>query len=205
MPGGIAFDMLAALYREEAAHRHQEGDEDWTEPAIVQSILANNLFGIDIDPRAIQIAAAALYLKARSRAKDVRIRQLNLVAPVFRLGKLPPTDPAIMSLRADLKAEAGIPEELTIKLLASLAGVDHLGSLLRVSTEVDAALKNAEVEIDVVAERLTGPSALALRCQAVLRVVHLEIPLWKLPVVCPTDRLTCSQDESVRFVRPVTN
>lgn len=159
----IAFDYLAALYREEAEHRalplpragegRGEGQspragEGWGEGDIVQSILANNLFGIDIDPRAVQIAAAALYLKARSRCPEVRLRQLNLVAPVFRLGKLPASDPAVVSLRADLKAEAGIPEELTTKLLASLAGVDHLGSLLRVSTEVDAALKSAEVEIE---------------------------------------------------------
>jgi hypothetical protein len=140
----IAFDYLAALYREEAAHRHEEGGESWTEPAIVQSILANNLFGIDIDPRAVQIAAAALYLKARSRAPEVRLEQLNLVAPVFRLGKLPPNDPAVVSLRADLEREAGIPTAVTNKLLAALAGVDHLGSLLRVSGEVEQALRELE-------------------------------------------------------------
>jgi hypothetical protein len=140
----IAFDMLAALYREEARHR----GERWSDREIAESILEKNLFGIDIDPRAIQIAAAALYLKARSRVRDVRPRQLNLVAPVFRLGNLPANDPAVVQLREELAREAGVPAELTNKLLASLAGVDHLGSLLRVSAEVDAALKNAEVELE---------------------------------------------------------
>lgn len=154
----IAFDLLAVLYREEARHRGEAGSDAWSEPAIVRSILENNLFGIDIDPRAVQIAAAALYLKARTRTapslsglrpdRDVRVRQLNLVAPVFRLGQLPANDPAVSSLRADLKSEAGISEALTDQLLGSLAGVDHLGSLLRVSHEVDAALKSADLEIE---------------------------------------------------------
>ena len=143
----IAFDQLAALYREEARHRGEEGKADWSEAAIVRSILENNLFGIDIDPRAVQIAAAALYLKARSRDRDVQLRQLHLVAPVFRLAKLPKDDPAVVSLRADLLAQAGVPWELTDSLLASLAGVDHLGSLLRVGSEIETALRAAERQL----------------------------------------------------------
>jgi hypothetical protein len=135
---------LAGLYREEARHR----GTGWDDREIAQSILENNLYGIDIDPRAIQIAAAALYLKAKSRVKDVRLRQLHLVAPVFRLGKLPANDAAVVQLKSELLRDAGIPAELTDKLLASLAGVDHLGSLLRVSAEVDTALKDAEVQIE---------------------------------------------------------
>ena len=60
----IAFDLLAALYEEEARHRGQT----ITAGQIAESILDNNLHGIDIDPRAIQIAAAGLYLKCQ----DVR-------------------------------------------------------------------------------------------------------------------------------------
>jgi len=140
----IAFDLLAALYREEARHRGEASDDR----EIAESILEKNLFGIDIDPRAIQIAAAALYLKARTRAKDVRLRQLNLVAPVFRLGKLPANDPAVVHLREDLKREVGIPEELTNQLLKSLADVDYLGSLLKVGDAVNAALERVNLEFE---------------------------------------------------------
>ena len=140
----IAFGLLAALYREEARHR----GEVIGEREIAESILENNLFGIDIDPRAIQIAAAALYLKAKSLAKEVRPRTINLVAPVLQLGNLTADDPAVVHLREDLKREAGIPEELTDRILSSLAGVDHLGSLLKVDAAVDEAIRSVEVEFE---------------------------------------------------------
>lgn len=140
----IAFDLLAALYREEARHC----GTTVTDREIAESILENNLHGIDIDPRAVQIAAAGLYLKARSLAKTARPKQVNLVAPVLQLGNLPADDPAIVALRKDLKREVGIPEELTSKLVTALAGVDYLGSLLKVDAAVEEAIKNVELEFE---------------------------------------------------------
>ncbi len=140
----IAFGMLAALHREEARHR----GERTTDREIAESILQNNLHGIDIDPRAIQIAAAGLYLKAKSLAKDARPRTMNLVAPVLQLGNLSPHDPARAQLRSDLKREVGIPEALTDKLIAALAGVDYLGSLLKVDAAVDEAIRAAELDFE---------------------------------------------------------
>lgn len=144
----IAFGMLAALYREEARHR----GETVSDREIAEAILENNLFGIDIDPRAIQIAAAALYLEAKALSREARPKRLNLVAPVLQLGSLPATDPAVVALRRDLKREAGIPEELTDRLLQSLAGVDYLGSLLK----VDAALEEALASVEKGFERESG-------------------------------------------------
>ena len=144
----IAFDLLAALYREEACHRGVEiGDRETAE-----SILENNLHGIDIDPRAVQIAAAAVMLKAKHLAPDARPRRVNLVAPVLRLGALEEDDPALVRLRDGLMAEAGIPEELTGKLVASLAGVDHLGSLLKVDAAIDEAIRVHEIKERVAAQ-----------------------------------------------------
>jgi hypothetical protein len=140
----IAFGQLAALYREEARHR----GETINDREIAESIVENNLYGIDIDPRAVQIAAAALYLKARSFAKGARPKRVNLVAPVLQLGNLPSDDPAIALLRKDLQCEVGIPEALTQRLLTALAGVDHLGSLLKVDAAVESALRSAEAEFE---------------------------------------------------------
>jgi hypothetical protein len=136
----IAFDLLAAMYREEARHR----SDDISERAIAESILENNLHGIDIDPRAVQIAAAAVVLKAKRVASNARPKRVNLVAPVLRLGALKEDDPALVRLRRELKEEAGIPEDLTGKLVKSLAGVDHLGSLLKVDAAIDAAIRDQE-------------------------------------------------------------
>ncbi len=136
----IAFDLLASLYREEARHRGQSVRD----AEIAESILENNLHGIDIDPRAVQIAAAALYLKARSFAKDTRFRRLNLVAPALQLGNLAEDDAAVAQLRASLARESGIPEAATTALLKALAGVDYLGSLLKVDASIDDTIRAAE-------------------------------------------------------------
>jgi hypothetical protein len=140
----IAFDLLASFYREEARHT----GKSITDREIADSILESNLHGIDIDARAIQIAAAALYLKAKTFSKEARPRRLNLVAPALQLGQLPASDQAIVQLRRDLTGEVGIPEELTTKLLSSLSGVDYLGSLLKVDGAVDDALRSVELEFE---------------------------------------------------------
>jgi hypothetical protein len=182
----IAFGLLAALYREEARHRGETiGDRE-----IAESILENNLHGIDIDPRAIQIAAAGLYLKARSFAKDARPRKLNLVAPVLQLGNLPADDPAVVHLREELKREAGIPEELTNRLLTSLAGVDYLGSLLKVDAAVEDAIRDVELEF----ERVGGQGDLfgGFRAQQ----VKLSIGEAKATVVDKLERFLARHSKS---------
>ena len=140
----VAFDLLAALYREEARHRGEEGQPQWTEQAIVERILEHNLHGIDLDPRAVQIAAAALWLKAQQTCAEAHPRQLNLVASNLRLSSLPADDPALRELREELERETGIPAALTQQLLDALAGADHLGSLLKIDAAVDEALANCE-------------------------------------------------------------
>ena len=137
----VAFELLVALYREEARHRGEEGQPPWTDRAIVERILEHNLHGIDLDPRAVQIAAAALWLKARSVCADARPRQLNLVASNLRLSSLPDDDPALLELRREVERETGIPAALTDQIIGALRGADHLGSLLKVDSTVDAAIE----------------------------------------------------------------
>lgn len=136
----IAFDLLAALYEEEARHR----GEAWSRREIAESIVENNLHGVDIDPRAVQIAAAALYVKWRSYAKDARPKRVNLVAPALHLSRLPDDDPALVQLRRSLAQEAGIPEAVTNRIVNSLSGVDHLGTLLKVDKAIDEALEELD-------------------------------------------------------------
>jgi Eco57I restriction-modification methylase len=139
----IAFDLLAGLYLEEARHR----GETVSERTIAERILEENLFGIDIDPRAVQIAAASVYLRGRTFAPDARPRRVNLVAPQLQLADLPANDPALQRLKREVKEETGIPEALTERIVKALAGVDHLGTLLKVDAAVDEALREHEVGV----------------------------------------------------------
>ncbi|MBP9202686.1 MAG: BREX-6 system adenine-specific DNA-methyltransferase PglX [Kofleriaceae bacterium] len=137
----ITFELLFHLYQEEARHRGQH----WSAREIVESILEHNLHGLDIDPRAVQIAAATLMLKARQLCPDpadrAEPRVVNLVAPALSLASLDPRDPALRELYAAVQAETGIPPELTAQIVAGLAGADHLGTLLRVDRAIDQAIE----------------------------------------------------------------
>tara|TARA_R110002072_G_scaffold289831_1_gene457070 strand:- start:19152 stop:22565 length:3414 start_codon:yes stop_codon:yes gene_type:complete len=111
---------------------------------ITERILEHNLHGIDLDPRAVQIAAAALWLKAQQVCPEAKPRQLNLVASNLRLGSLPDNDPALVELRQTVEQESGIPAALTDSIVQALAGADHLGSLLKVDAAIDTAIGEFE-------------------------------------------------------------
>ncbi|HKW21043.1 MAG TPA: BREX-1 system adenine-specific DNA-methyltransferase PglX, partial [Ktedonobacterales bacterium] len=80
--GLVAFDLFAAMYREEMEHA---GEPGWPErPSVDEvdeipaAIVGHNLFGIDIDLRAVQLSALTLFLKAKSLNPDATISQSNL-------------------------------------------------------------------------------------------------------------------------------
>lgn len=136
----IAFGLLFALYQEEARHR----GENWSDQEIVESILTNNLFGVDIDARAVQIAAAALFLKAKSLCAKAELKAVNLVASDLNLSALPEDDPALAELRREVREATGIPEELTNQIVQALKGTDQWGSLLKIDREVEKAIAQYE-------------------------------------------------------------
>jgi hypothetical protein len=133
----VSLGLLLALFREEARHRGQQDASEWSERAIVEHLLAHTLHGIDIDPRAVQIAAASLWLRGKALCPEIQPEQLNLVAPNLRLAELPDDDPALVELRSDIEAETGIVGEFTSQILRALQGADHLGSLLKIDQAVD--------------------------------------------------------------------
>ncbi len=133
----IAFDLLHELYQEQARHHDERVDNR----AITERILEDNLHGIDIDARAVQIAAAALLVKAWQTCPEARPRRLQLVASNLKLGALADDDPALVALRRAVREETGLPEELTDRIVGALAGADHLGSLLKVGQEVRGAIE----------------------------------------------------------------
>jgi hypothetical protein len=136
----VALDLLLALYREEARHRGQA----WADRDSVERILEHNLHGIDLDPRAVQIAAAALWLKARQISPEARPGRLNLVASNLRLSGLTDDDPALVELGREVERETEIPTQLTDSLVHALRGADSLGSLLKIDRAVEETLDTYE-------------------------------------------------------------
>ncbi|MFN3151821.1 BREX-6 system adenine-specific DNA-methyltransferase PglX [Bremerella sp.] len=144
----VAFDLLFALYQEEAQHRGEQDDDRWSAQAIVESILENNLHGIDLDPRAVQIAAAALWIKAKSTCTEAHPSRLNLVASNLGIARLPDNDPALVELRRTVENETGIPENLTNQIIEALRGADHLGSLLKIDVEIEKAIDEFKLDLE---------------------------------------------------------
>jgi len=121
LPEGM--EPLRECYDSEEAYRRD----------VPRLIIENNIFGIDIDPRAAQIAALALWLRAQrswhdagTKAKDrPTIRGGNVVAAVA-----PPMEQALRTLfskRLDKK-----DAELFERTLDLLNGLPEMGVLLRV-------------------------------------------------------------------------
>jgi len=148
----IAFDLLFAFYQEEAQHR----GEVLTDAEIANSILENNLYGIDIDARAVQMAAAALWLKAKGLCKDAAPKQINLVAANLNLANLPKDDPELLNFYDEVREATGIPPKLTMQIVEALKGADVWGSLLKVDGAVTQAILDYEAQIKVLLEPQQG-------------------------------------------------
>ncbi|MCP4658107.1 MAG: hypothetical protein GY856_22075, partial [bacterium] len=148
--GQYAFGLFHQMYLEEI---ERAGEPGWPEepsvkepPDIPAAIIENNLFGIDIDPRAIQIASLSLLLTAKEAALrhdmspvDVKVRRSNLVvANAVNLGK-----DRLRKLVDRLGSGLGSPElqeRLFSTLWENLQYVGELGSLVQVREGVARVL-----------------------------------------------------------------
>lgn len=131
-----AFDVFTEMYREEREHAGQPG---WpsipsaaSDAEIPGLILACNLHGIDIDPRALQIAAFALFLKARTANPAAVVTDANLACA----NVVPITGGALDARIAATTFSHPVDERILLQLAARLKDSDHLGSLLRIEGEL---------------------------------------------------------------------
>ena len=134
-----AFDMYAAMYREQYP--------GMTATEIADRILTHHLHGIDLDPRAAQLAALTLYLRAWELVRDER-RAQRLPGPgAYRPPAMnlatTPTGLTTGSLERHLQrhTEDRIYRPLLAGIFTALEQADVLGSLLRPGEQLDAAIR----------------------------------------------------------------
>jgi hypothetical protein len=162
--GQYAFGLFYQMYLDEIANAGKPG---WPkEPSVKDrreipgAIIENNLYGIDIDPRAIQIASLSLILTAKEAAlrdgvppTTVRIRRSNLViANAVQVGEEQVR--GLISQVGDKPESAGLRQKLFETLWLNLKNVGELGSLVQVSEGVTRVL-NEWVEAEAKARGLT--------------------------------------------------
>jgi hypothetical protein len=148
--GQYAFGLFHQMYLDELAHA---GEPGWpAEPSVSDprqipaAIVEHNLFGVDIDPRAIQIASLSLLLTAKEAAlhagyspEEVQVRRANLVvANAVDLG-----DERLRTLVEHVGGKLGTKElrdRLFRTLWENLQFVSELGSLVQVREGVGRIL-----------------------------------------------------------------
>jgi hypothetical protein len=133
-----AFDMLVAMYREQFP--------TLSATEIADRILSRHLYGIDIDPRAAQLSALTLYLRAWELVRDERRRERKpgpgtYTPPAMNLATTP-TSLTEGALQRHLRRH---PQDMPMKpllegIFAGLEQADMLGSLLRPKEYLDNAI-----------------------------------------------------------------
>ncbi|WIG59043.1 MAG: hypothetical protein OJF49_001790 [Ktedonobacterales bacterium] len=138
--GLVAFDLFAAMYQEEI---ERAGEPGWpaTPPVpdaseIPAAIVEHNLFGIDIDLRAVQLSALTLYLKAAALNPHVTIRHSNLACADVLLLNGKRLDAFIDTA----KFSRPIYERVIRAVWQRLRDANQLGSLLRLEDEIRAII-----------------------------------------------------------------
>jgi len=135
--GLVAFDLFAAMYQEEL---ERAGEAGWPAAPSVSSmaeipaaILKHNLFGIDIDLRAVQLSAFALYLKARTWLVDhVPATKYAICNSNLACADVQRFDPAALgAFVREARFTRPVYERLMRALWEKLQDVAQLGSLLR--------------------------------------------------------------------------
>jgi hypothetical protein len=139
--GLVAFDLLAEMYWEEL---ECIGAPGWpSEPSVSNAaeipaaILEYNLFGIDIDLRAVQLSALTLYLKAKALNPQAVIRQSNLACADIHLldGK------HLLSFIGMMRFTGSIFERVVRPLWERLKDASQIGSLLRVEKDIASRIE----------------------------------------------------------------
>lgn len=133
-----AFDMLVAMYREQF--------QTLSATEVADRILSHHLYGIDIDPRAAQLSALTLYLRAWELVRDERRKERKPGPSIFT----PPamnlaTTPTSLSEGALQRHLRRHPQDMPLKpllegIFAGLEQADMLGSLLRPKEYLDHAI-----------------------------------------------------------------
>jgi hypothetical protein len=129
--GLVAFDLLVQMYREEISNIGTDGwpserpvacDED-----IAATILGNNLFGIDIDLRAVQLSALVLYLRAKSLSPEAVLSESNLACADVTLFRGNHRN----KIAVDLTDDSGFNHQLFDEFCDVLDDASLMGSLVR--------------------------------------------------------------------------
>ena len=156
--GLYAFDVFERIYLDAWDHHpdlladlRETHDRESFRKLVPRLVLERNLHGVDIDPRALQIAGLALWLRAQRTwaalnvpaAERPRIRRSHLVCAE----PMPGGPDLLDELRGDLlkryPANGALLGELVAEVWDHMALAGEAGPLLKIEQELDGAIERA--------------------------------------------------------------
>jgi hypothetical protein len=136
--GLLAFDLFADMYQEEL---DRAGAPGWPEVASVESmddvpksIIKHNLYGIDLDLRAVQLSALALLVRARTLNNKATYRDADANLACANVEKL--SGGKLEQFIKESHFSHPIYERILLKLAERMKDSENLGSLLRLEQDL---------------------------------------------------------------------
>ena len=132
--GHYACEVFDCMYRDARDWGHVQIEDE----EIPGAILQNNLFGVDIDRRAVQLAALSLFMKARTMHPQAQVRQVNLVVADATLPDSGIKEKFLARYAHDKRVQKAFAQ-----VLDDMDNVAQVGSLLRVEERLRELLARA--------------------------------------------------------------
>lgn len=133
-----AFDLFYELYLDQIENYGADYDEE----NIPKLIIENNIHGIDIDDRAVQLAQLGLYIKARKKCGSIGNLKFNVVSSDFFL---PDYEETRHIFEADTNLDRN-QKELIADIWNDLKYAYKFGSLIYLEQQLKARLKELEAK-----------------------------------------------------------
>lgn len=125
--------------------------------SIPKMIIEDNLYGIDLDDRAVQLAQLGLYIKAKRKKRTVHIGHFNIVSSDFYL-------PAFEEVRHLFESKAKLEtyqEKIITSIWEDLQNAHKFGSLLRLEEKFNVQLHGLVADFERIQLRLFSEESLA--------------------------------------------
>jgi len=145
--GLVGFDLFYEMYLEEI---EKAGKPGWPGKAslsdksqISGSIIENNLYGIDLDLRSIQLSALTLLIKAKSKYNEASWSRINLTytdIPEF-------SEATINHFIDKLQTSHEVTKKILRKILPILNKAYYLGSLLKIENVIEDFVEQEKVAL----------------------------------------------------------
>ena len=133
-----AFDFFYELYVDQIDNY----GADYDEKEISKLIIENNLHGIDLDDRAVQLAQLGLFIKAKKKRRTIGELAFNVVSSDFYL----PEYEAVAHIFTEGTTLDKSQQELIAEIWNDLQYAYKFGSLIRLDEKVKAKLKMLEAK-----------------------------------------------------------